>query len=476
MNIINAAGLPAISNTERDLINRSLTLIQAKSGINETRSQYYDGKQPVSDVINEPAGLKKWATVLGWPAKAVDILESRIDLDGFFIPGGELSDFGLDQIVSNANLDAIYHQAHTTAFKYGCCYLSVVLDAKGYAVIKPLSPRTTGGVFSVMRQEYLAGVTIVECDEKTLIPKTLIGFFADRWVVWENHNGGWVAQTIPHNMGVVPLKILPNNPSLEAPFGRSRISQAVMAITDRAIRTLRRAEINASFYAAPQRYLIGAMEDQFTSADGSSVQPWAVSLSQMLAIPGNEDGTPMQIGQFPQMTMQPHLDMLRADAALFAGETNIPVNVLGIIHDNPASNEAMHTAYLSLNKEAERAHDTFGKAWVEILQIAWRIQNHTELPEKLRRLKAHFKDPATPTKQALAQSVVAQVQAGILPAQSETTFALLGYDEATRNQLKQHIAATTSQNLLGQLLREKPSVLTSTKPASKTPEELDTNG
>ena len=39
--------------------------------------------------------------------------------------------------------------------------------------------------------------------------------------------------------------------------------------------------------------------------------------------------------------MQPHMDMIRTDVALFSGETGIPVNALGIIHDNPASDAAI---------------------------------------------------------------------------------------------------------------------------------------
>src|SRR5699024_4518882 len=90
-----------------------------------------------------------------------------------------------------------------------------------------------------------------------------------------------------------------------------------------------------------------------------------------------EDGKTHQpsIQQFPQMTMQPHMDMVRSDAAMFAGETSIPVNALGVIHDQPASDAAMLTAYLDLNKLAERAHDSFGYGWSDAMQMAIQMRD-----------------------------------------------------------------------------------------------------
>src|SRR5699024_7045600 len=122
------------------------------------------------------------------------------------------------------------------------------------------------------------------------------------------------------------------------------------------------------------RAILGADESMFTDEDGKPVPKWTAAISRYLAAPLMEDDNGSfhmpQVQQFAQMTMQPHMDMVRSDAALFAGETSIPVSALGVIHDNPASDAAMHTAYMDLNKAAERAHDSFGYGWVDAIQMA----------------------------------------------------------------------------------------------------------
>src|SRR5699024_12675884 len=57
----------------------------------------------------------------------------------------------------------------------------------------------------------------------------------------------------PHRLGRCPIAVLPYRPSSESPLGRSRVTQAVMSITDRAVRSLLRMEVSAEFNSSPQR-------------------------------------------------------------------------------------------------------------------------------------------------------------------------------------------------------------------------------
>ena len=108
--------------------------------------------------------------------------------------------------------------------------------------------------------------------------------------------------------------------------------------------------------------MILGLED-FETEDGLTLDKWVLAVTKVLALHPNEEGQTPGVTQFTQGSSQPFAEMLCPDAALFAGETNIPVNVLGIIHENPVSDAAMHTAYLALNKDAERAQVSFGH-WV----------------------------------------------------------------------------------------------------------------
>jgi hypothetical protein len=175
--------------------------------------------------------------------------------------------------------------------------------------------------------------------------------------------------------------------------------------------------------------------------------------------------------QFPQMTMQPHTDMLRQIAANFAGEANIPVNSLGIIHENPASDAAMQTAYLDLVQDAERCHTTFGAGYVSAGQFAVMVRDNLDaVPDELKRMRAKFRDASTGTKAAASQAVVEQVKNGILPADSEVTLEALGYDDVTIQRIVADRRRAQAGDRLAQLV-DAARQATSTAPAVPAPVE-----
>jgi hypothetical protein len=210
-----------------------------------------------------------------------------------------------------------------------------------------------------------------------------------------------------------------------------------MNIVDKAIRTSLRMEVGAEFYSAPQRYMLGADEKAFTGPNGEKKTGWEAIMGRMLAIARDEDGEIPTVGQFAQISMQPHIEMMREIASEFAGETNLPVGTLGIVHDNPSSDAAMHTAYLDLNADAESTHEPFGAAWVDAMKDAIVI-NGTGKFEDLELLSAKWRDPATPTKSSASAAAVALVTAGILPADSDVALEMVGFDQVTIDRITEH--------------------------------------
>ena len=89
---------------------------------------------------------------------------------------------------------------------------------------------------------------------------------------------------------------------LNRPFGSSRISRAVMALTDAAVRTLARSEAHAEFFAAPQRWATNVDTDQF----GDSMKRWSAAMSKVLSAGPTEDGQEAHFGQFTAASMAPH--------------------------------------------------------------------------------------------------------------------------------------------------------------------------
>ena len=424
-----------LTDEQNATLNELLDQLNAKSRVNFLRSAYYESKQTTQHMdISIPPQFKRIESVIGLPAKAVDKLEHRIDLDGFVVPGGSASDFGLDRIWAVNKLSIEATMVHTSALKYGVAFLAVMDQGLSQPVVRALSPLNTTALWDPDRRRAKAAVTVV--DRVGELASELILYLDDAVYTCRETQTGWKVERAPHRLGRCPVAVLPFKPSVEEPFGRSRISKAVMSITDRIVRTLLRTEVNAEFYISPQKSLLNGDPGMFTDNDGNPIPGWSAVLSKMLIVPPTEldDGTfaTPSIHQSQQMTMQPHMDMIRTDVALFSGETGIPVNSLGIIHDNPASDAAMHTAYLDLDKDAERSHDTFGAGWVDAAQMAVMVRDGlSDLPAELELLQAKWRDPSTPTKAAAAQATVALVTAGILPPDSEVVLEDLGYDQAT---------------------------------------------
>lgn len=442
--------IPGLSESEQSALNRLWATHQAKKRINDKRSLYHDAKQVVQHLgIAIPPALQTVETVIEWPATAVEALENRIDLDGFVIPGASTADLGIDQIVDDNMLMLESVQAHTSALKYGPAFLAVMAGDSGEpdVLMRTLSATSTTGLWDANRRRLSAVMSITGSDNVGL--KEFILYLPDVVITATREGSVWRLERAPHSLGRCPVSLLPFKPSPESPFGRSRITQGVMTTTDRAVRTLLRMEVSAEFYSAPQRYILGADASAFQDANGNTLPGWAALVSSMLAIGRDEDtGDLPTVGQFPQLTMQPHMDMVRSDAAVFAGMTKIPVNMLGIIHDNPASDAAMHTAYLALNKEAERAHIPFGYGWVDAMKMAVEIRDGAAAAAALTGLRAKWRNPATPTKGEASKAVVEQVEAGILPPDSEVTLEQLGYDDVTI----QRIVADRRRSAVSQLV------------------------
>lgn len=415
--------------------------LDAKRFRGTLRNRYYDSKQIVQQLgISIPPSMRSIETVIGWPSKAVDALERRIDLEGFVLPGADWSDFGLDELWADNRLELESSQAHTSALKLAVSFVAVLAGdprrGEPEVVIRPLSALSSTAIWDPVARRVEAALSVTS-ENATSIEEFIL--YTPTAVVTCSKVGSrrWDVVRRAHTLGRAPVAVLPFRPSLERPFGSSRISRAVMSITDRAVRTLLRSEVSAEFYSSPQRYVLGASESDFVGANGEPKTGWESMLSKVLVLDYAEDGSEPKVGQFPQMTMQPHMDMVRADAALFSGETGIPVNSLGIIHDNPASDAAMQTAYLDLVKEAERAHVPFGMGWVDAMRMAVQVRDGLQSPpDELRLMRARFRNPATSTRSEAASSLtqLATIRPSI--AQSDVLLEEYGFDQSQIERIK----------------------------------------
>lgn len=428
-----------IGANEYAALTKLVERLNAKKKRNRIRQHYYDGTNALKDLqISIPPRLRDVEVAMGWPSKAVDTLSRLVHLEEFVLPGGDIADFGIDEIYRDNRLGIEIPMAQTSSLIHAVAFVLTYLGnpeiGEPEVVISPLDAQHATGLWLPTTRRLGAALAIYGEDEGTNEPTRMLLIFPHRvHSIWREspYSPKWYVRTVPNTLGRVPMEPVVYRPRLDRPFGSSRISRAVMNITDSAMRTVIRSEVGAEFFSAPQRYLLGADEEMFRTADGSLATTWDLVMGRLLAIPRDEEfGEVPVVGQFPQISMQPHGDHLNMWARLFSGETGIPVDELGIIHDNPSSAEARYAARQSLIIEAEAAARGFAPAWVNSMKTAVQLrENLPEVPDALRDLDVRYRDPSTPSRASAVDAVVKEIQAGLVPADSEVALERAGYSE-----------------------------------------------
>lgn len=433
--------VPGLEHDEQNLLDQLLHQLEVKNRRNLLRSRYYDGRNAVRDLgISTPPNFRHIATVLGWPAKAVDVLNRRCNLDGFVIPGGSAEDLGIPELWDANHLDSEAPQAGVSSLIHSVSWLIATLgdEASGEppVVISAKDAMSGTALRDVRTRRLSAFLSIIDCDEHDK-PTEMVLYLPDQNLTMTRGDLGWSVDARKHNLGRVPVEPLVYQPRLGRPFGSSRISRAVMSLTDSALRTVVRSEVSAEFYSAPQRYLLGADESAFMDAAGNVKTAWQAILGRVWAVDSDEDGNTPTVGQFPQMTQQPHMDQLRAWAQLFAGETSIPVSSLGISTDaNPASAEAYHASREDLIQEAEGTTDGWSPAWVRTMLTAVQLRDGLDaVPPEMSKLRAKWRNPATPSRASAADAMVKLITAFPWMADSEVALEEVGFDQTQVDRL-----------------------------------------
>ncbi|WP_342800981.1 phage portal protein [Nocardia sp. No.11] len=472
-----------LDHQEQSTLNVLMRQMAAKWPRNELRARYHDGKNVLRSlgVAIPPEIAEKTETVVGWPEKAVEGLAHRIRHDGFVIPGESAEDMGINDMWSANRMDLEAPQAQISAFIHACAFLATtqgdVQSGEPDVLITARSALSGTGIWDPRRRRLSAALSIVAFDESFPADQRvteLVMYLPDKVVTVRRAAGRWWTERRAHSLGRVPVELLPYRPRLDRPFGQSRISRAVMSITDEAVRTVLRTEISAEFFAGPQRYILGAEPEAFEDATGRQRTGWESVIGRILAIGRDEDGELPTVGTFAQMSFQPHLEHMRSIAMRFAGATNLSVGTLGVVTDNPSSAEAIHANKEELLIEAENAASVFGHAYCNAIRTGVQIRQRLDkAPPELAKLRVKWRDPATPSRQAASDSVLKVVQAFPWMADSEVALEQLGWDETTIARAMADKRRAAGAGVLGKLTEAAAQRAEQAAPAAAPPAAAD---
>ena len=446
-----APQIPGLGADHQALVNQLVGQIQRKSTRNRLRRNYYDHKTVLRDLgISIPPSMRDVATVIGWPAKAVDSMSRRTVLEGFTAVDGDTASIGLDALWAANRMVSEAPEAHTSALMHSTAFVFVTAGdqtaGEPPAVITVQSAESASGIWDRRRRMLSAALSIISTDSMGM-PDEMVLYVPNLAIIMRRTGTSWDLRQSVHDLGV-PVEPLTYRAALDRPFGSSRISRPVMALTDSAVRTLLRTEVSAEFFSAPQRYVLGADEDAFVDQDGNPVPAWQAILGRIFAVSRDENDQVPTVGQFTQQSMEPHLAQIRSLASLFAAETSLPVGSLGIVQDNPSSAEAIYAAKEELVVEIQHWETTsLSPAWERTVRNALRlIDDSPAARTAYAGIRAHWSDPSTPSIVSASDAMVKQVSA--IPKIGETDVALekLGYsqDEIDRMQSQWRRGAASS--------------------------------
>ena len=422
------------SDDESRLIADMSSRLSVYGAANREAEEYYEGSHVTRLLgISIPPSMTNLQTVAGWGGTAVDVLEERLDWLGWTNDG---DDFGLADVYSQNMLDVDSGMAHLDSLIFGTSFVSVGSGADGEPtpLITPHSPTSMTANWD-RRTRRLSSALSVVTDGGQSVEATL--YLPNETATFERPNGTgqWVvANRDRHNLGRVPIVMMPNRIRGSRDYGRSEITRAVRYYTDAAVRTLLGLEVNREFYNSPQRVVLGADEKMFTDASGATVSQWTAIQGRVWAVPNDENGNTPQVQQFSPSSPAPYLDQIRGYATLLAAEAGIPAAYLGFQTDNPASADAIRAGEARLVKRAERRQTIFGRSWLEVGALSLLVRDGG-VPDTFASVTNRWRDAATPTRAASADEAVKLIGAGVLPADSSVTYDRVGFSPAEQRQV-----------------------------------------
>lgn len=406
-NDVSGLRIANVTDDELDLVKSVLAKWRERLPKNYKRSLYYDTEQVFKDLgIALPPQLRNAKFVLGWATQAVRKPALRSQFDGLRLPGSD-DPLELGEVFARNRFPLEFGQAIVSAYTHGMSLVTVARGGPGESPvqIQAHAAEHAAAVWDRRSRRVAAAVTISELKDES--PVEFIAYLPHVVLSCRFTPGvGWSATRLANTIGRVLAVPVTNDPQLRRPFGRSRLTNAVMGLNDMAVRAYVRMEGNAEFYSSPQIALLGLDEDAFGEGIPES-KKFQLAQDRVLALTKDQDGDKPVLQQLQQATMTPHSDMLRTVAMAFSGETGIPPSSLGVVHDQPASAEAIRAAEHDLLIDASYQNKfVLNTAVQEIAMLAVMVRDQlSEPPAEAWKLSSRFSDPEFRSMSAQADGV-----------------------------------------------------------------------
>lgn len=449
-------GLPPV---EQEKLNDLIRIYTDHATKNAIKERYYEGKISLSEVnlgIALPKSMRGLQIGCAWGAKAVDVLAARSMFDGFVNASGAQSD-ELTELVVNNDLIAEYAKACRDELKFGCTYATLSADPAIGCKVRFHSPLTASARWDGEKGRIGYGMAVINVAKTSdgVQRPTVINLYTDEaiWVLTYANNEQWIAEEHPHEMGRPLMEAFVWNATSAKPFGRSRIKEPVRRLIQGYVRTMANATIGLEFATSPQKYLLGVTDDQYDAVINDKFKQYVGSI--IAATTNPETGEKPTFGQLQQGNIAPHVEMMRMLATQFSAATGLSVTDTGVVNDaNPTSSDAILAQTQTLVGMAEQLNAGNGDSLRTVAIMALAIMNNTtaeELPEEMRDIMAHFKNPSMPSVAVTADAAIKIASARQSFAQTDTFLEMIGFSQADIRRIRAQERMNQGLQIVSQL-------------------------
>lgn len=454
-----------LTHQEQKALDVLMTQWRSKRARNNLRTAFYDMKNSERSLFSEqiPSVVRRRRFVLGWSAIAVDKLNRRCNLDGFYDERGEdLDALGLDEVVEANRLTSEVSQSGLASLMHGPAFMVTTQGDRGAGepdvLVHGRSAEVSTGVWDVRRRAVSSFLSITATSDDGE-PTAMTMYLDGLNVSMDKRDGRWFVGRRTHSYGV-PVDPLRYHPRLGRPFGSSRITPTVMSLHMQALGAMIRADVNGEAYSLPRYMLLGAGEEAFRNADGSPKPTWQAAWDAVWAIGDDPDADPSlaraEVKQFHGQSPEPQNAQLRMLGQMLSGETGVPLGELGMPGEaNPTSAEALLVSRDDLIAESRLTMRDWSPDLSSMVRRVLEMKNRRALPDL--RPRPRWEDPVLSSPAAKADAGMKVLTAQPWLGETEVGLEILGL---SRDQIDRAMAdrrRVQGRAILDRLVPEQPA-------------------
>lgn len=430
------AAASGLRGEDRMLVHRLVEAWRTHRNKNVLRHTYYTMHNELKDLgISVPPQLKRLNAACGWGKKCVDVMVEHSEFDGFTVDDQQTQS-ELRRLARRNRFETLYRKATTSALEQCFSLYFVSKDERDRARVSAYPASVCGCTWDDANDRLEAAMFVVSMRKNELTNDKRpdwVNVVTDEFLIRlrMDERERWHAEYVQHGLEHIPVFLAAYEPTLERPFGTSRITREVMGYIDSAVRANVNEEIAAAFAVSTQKFLLGTAGDPF-----ENVSRWDAYVGSVFNIDYNSDDEVMpQFGQLPQPSMQPIADHWRLLCGRMSAATGIHVSQFGQVHDNPASGDAIYQENEPLILKVKHWNAEVKHVLVDVATALIATERNTTfdaIDEQDLGIVANMPNPAMPTLAQQTDSSVKIASAAEGFARTKEFWLLNGYsnDEA----------------------------------------------